>query len=251
VAVSGRTDEDGRARRRGWKVRADRAVPLGLTAAMAVVVMAGLAGCNTNPHSPDLSAPAQAIQPAAGTSSPHMPGKHPKPGIQLPNTLTLAYDHTPTFADAAHHVVLWNANQAVKAELAAAYEKTSAATPDLKRYWTGAAYTQAHAWSQSWIDAKKRPVGRVVVSNVTVESLTNVQASISYCQDMSQVIRGDELTHTGGKPVQDPHTDGQHVQLTMVPTGTKSQWQVSSETVTLNSPLCPPLGAPTHKGKHS
>jgi hypothetical protein len=188
------------------------------------------------------------IQPAAGSGVHDPAGKRPKAGIQLPNTLTLAYDRTPTFQDAAHHVVLWNANQAVRAELAAAYEKTSAATPDLKRYWTGAAYSQAEAWAQSWISAKQRPVGRVVVSDVSVDNLTNVQAAISYCQDMTQVIRGDELTHTGGKPVQTPHSNGQHVQLTMVPSGTKGLWQVSGETITYDSPLCPPIG--DHHSRH-
>jgi hypothetical protein len=242
VAVSGRTHEGGRDQRRGRHVRADRAVPLALTAGIAAVMMAGLAGCNTNPHSPDLSAPAQAVQPAVGSDTHHSAGSHPKVGIQLPNTITLAYDRTPTFQDVSHHVVLWNANQAVKAELAAAYDKMSAATPDLRRYWTGSAYTQAHAWAQSWIDAKQRPVGRVVVSSVTVDSLTNVQASVSYCQDMTEVIKGETLTHTGGKPVQEPHTNGQHVQLTLVPTGTKSLWQVSSEAISYDSALCPPIG---------
>ena len=249
MAVSGRTREGGRDQRRGRHVRADGVVGLVLTAGLAAVMMTGLAGCNTNPHSPDLSAPTQAIQPAAGSGTHHTAGKHPKVGIQLPNTLTLAYDRTPTFQDMPHHVVLWNANQAVKAELAAAYDKTSAATPDLKRYWTGSAYTQAHAWAQSWIDAKQRPVGRVVVSNVSVDSLTNVQASVSYCQDMTEVIKGETLTHTGGKPLQQPHTNGQHVQLILVPTGTKALWQVSSQAISYDSPLCPPLG--DHHGHRS
>jgi hypothetical protein len=247
VAVSGRTDENSPSKRRGWavrakkQVRADRAVPLGLSAGLAIVVMTGIAGCNTNPHSPDLSAPPQVVEPAATGSDHGATGSHPKKsGIQLPNTITLAYDRTPTFQDVPHHVVLWNTNQAVKAELNAAYEKTSAATPDLKRYWTGAGYTTAHSWAQSWIDAKQRPVGLVVISNVSVDSLTNVQSSVTYCQDLSGVIRGDVLTHTGGKPIQEPHTNGQKVRLTMVPSGTKGQWQVSAETVVSTSPDCPP-----------
>ena len=221
-------------------MRADRAVPLGLAVGLAAVVMTGVAGCNTNPHSPDLSAPPQVIEPAA-TGTDHAVGGHTKKvGIQLPNTLTLVYDRTPTFQDVAHHVVLWNANQAVKAEYTAAYEKASAATPDLKRYWTGAGYTQAHSWAQSWIDVKQRPVGQVVVSNVSVDSLTNVQAGVSFCEDLSAVIKGDVLTHTVGKPVQEPHTNGQKIQLTMVPSGTKGQWQVSAQTVVTSSPDCPP-----------
>jgi hypothetical protein len=216
---------------------------------MVLVVLTGLAGCDTNPHSPDLSEPAQTVQPAAGGDAHSQPARRPKPGIQLPNTLTLAYDRTPTFQDATHHIVLWNANQAVKAELAAAYEKISAATPDLKRYWTDTAYTQAHAWAQSWIDSKQRPVGRVVFSAVSVDSLTNMQAAVSYCQDMSQVIKGDDLTHTGGKPVQEQHTNGQRVHLTLVPTGTKAVWQISGETVVYGSAQCPPMGE--HRNKHS
>src|SRR5260221_13986190 len=116
--------------------------------------------------------------------------KPAKPGIQLPNTITLAYDRTPTFQDVPHHVVLWNTNQAIKAELAAAYEKSTAATPDLKRFWTGGGYTQAHNWAQSWIDAKQRPVGGVVVANVSVDSLTSLQAAARFCQDPSSVIKG-------------------------------------------------------------
>jgi hypothetical protein len=249
VAVSGRTEKASPSGRRGWKVRAGRAVPIGLGVGLAIVVMTGVSGCNTNPHSPDLSAPSQVVEPAATGSDHGAAGGHKKPGIQLPNTLSLAYDRTPTFTDAPHHIVLWNANQAIKAELAAAYEKTSAATPDLKRYWTGAGYTEAHAWAQSWIDTRQRPVGLVVLSNVQVDSLTNVQSSVTYCQDMSGVIRGDALTHTGGKPVQEPHTNGEKVQLTMVPSGTKGQWQVSGETLVDSSPGCPPPSSHT-KGKH-
>jgi hypothetical protein len=220
-----------------------------LAAGLAAGLVLGLSACNTNPHSPDVSAPTSTESTTgaeAGAAPPQ--AHHPRPtGIQLPNTLTLAFDRTPTFQDLPHHVVLWNASQALKAELAASYQGKSAATPDLRRYWTGAGYTEAYNWAQSWIDTKTRPVGRVVVSDVTVDSLTPVQASVSYCRDMTAVIRGDALTHTGGKALQPPHTNGQHVLVTLVPTGSKGQWQVSNEVVAMDSPLCP--WNPHHRNK--
>jgi len=222
-----------------------------LAAGLAAAVAVGMSGCSTNPHSPDISAPpttADSMQdtgssgPAAQPQGHHQkpPGKSNKQGIDLPNTITLAYDRTPTFSDLLHHIVLWNANQALRAELAASYQKTSAATPDLRRYWTGLGYTQAYDWSQAWIDTKSRPVGRVVVSAVSVDSLTNQSATVSYCQDMSAVIRGDALTHTGGKALQPPHSDGEHVVMTLVPTGTKGLWQVAAVTMQADSASCPP-----------
>jgi hypothetical protein len=221
-----------------------------LTAGLITAVAVGMTGCSTNPHSPDISAPpttadsmldtgssGPAAQPQGHHQKPVKPGKQ---GINLPNTITLAYDRTPTFPDLPHHIVLWNANQALRAELAASYQKDSAATSDLRRYWTGPGYTQAYDWAQAWIDTKSRPVGRVVVSAVSVDSLTNLSATVSYCQDMSAVIRGDALTHTGGKALQPPHSDGEHVVMTLVPTGTKGLWQVAGVTVQPASASCPP-----------
>lgn len=227
----------------------NKLLSLALAAGLAATIATGMSGCSTNPHSPDITAPptsADTTLDAGGASgsSPQAGGPHHpkpnKPGIQLPNTITLAYDRTPTFQDLAHHIVLWNANQALRAQLAASYQRTSAATPDLRRYWSGIGYSQAYNWAQAWIDTKSRPVGRVVVSAVSVDSLTDMSATVSYCQDMSAVIRGDARTYTGGKPLQPPHTDGAHVVMTLVPTGTKGLWQVTSMVVVPRSPLCPP-----------
>lgn len=224
--------------------RASRLLTFLLAAGLATGIAAGASGCSTNPHSPDISAPTtgDSTLDAGGNGGPARPEHHGKQqqGIQLPNTITLAYDRTPTFQDLPHHIVLWSANQALRAMLAASYQKASAATPDLRRYWTGMGYTQAYDWAQAWIDTTSRPVGRVVVSAVNVDALTNMSATVSYCQDMSAVIRGDAKTHTGGKALQPPHSDGERVVLTLVPTGTKGMWQVANEAVAYGSAACPP-----------
>ena len=137
--------------------------------------------------------------------------------------------------------MLWNANQALRAELGGQLpegprprRRTCAATGPAQ------GYTQAYNWSQAWIDTKSRPVGRVVVSAVSVDSLTDLSATVSYCQDMSGVIRGDALTHTAARRSSRPHSDGEHVLMTLVPTGTKGLWQVAAVAVQPGSPSCPP-----------
>lgn len=221
-----------------------------LAGALGVFMAAGISACNTNPHAADVPPPSTVEQNAGAggqTSDPaaaehHGAGK--KPGIQLPNTIQVLYATTPAFQDLTHHIVLWNASQAYKAQYAAAYQPTSAATPDLKRYWTGAGYQLAHNWAQEWIDTKKQPVGQAVLSNVSVESLSPEQATVGFCEDLAGVVRGDVATHTPGKALQEHGTLGNRIVYSMVPTGSKGQWQVNGEAVTKGSALCPP---PTEK----
>jgi hypothetical protein len=243
--------------RRGPRGRApergrDKLAQALLAGALGVFIAAGISACNTNPHAADVPPPSTAEQPAGNGGSPspddtsatgqHHTGK--KSGIQLPNTIQVLYSTTPAFQDLTHHVVLWNASQAYKAQYAAAYQPASAATADLKRYWSGDGYTQAHAWAQLWIDTKKQPVGQAVLSSVSVESLTPEHATVGFCEDLAGVVRGDVATHTPGKPLQEHGTLGNRIEYSMVPTGSKGQWQVNSETTTKASPLCP---APTEK----
>ena len=61
--------------------------------------------------------------PDSTASTGHHTGK--RSGIQLPNTIQVLYSTTPAFQDLTHHVVLWNASQAYKAQYAAAYQPVS------------------------------------------------------------------------------------------------------------------------------
>ena len=236
---------------RGPERRRDKLAQALLGGGLVVFMAVGVTACNTNPHAADVPPPpASTIGPAAGAGSTTTETHHSnKVGVQLPNTIKVVYATTPPIQDLAHHIVLWNASQAIKAEIAAAYEPKSAATPDLKRYWTGPGYTQAHDWAQAWIDAKQQPTGQVVISNVTVDSLASTQAIVGFCQDLTHVYRGSATTHTVGKALQEPNTLGTRVQLTMVPTGSKGQWQVSSESEIKGSPLCLTPSATHHKHK--
>jgi hypothetical protein len=230
----GRTPERGR----------DKLAQALLAGALGVFIAAGISACNTNPHAADVPPPSTVEQqagpgqtPGSASSSHHA---KQKPGIELPNTIQVLYATTPAFQDLTHHIVLWNASQAYKAQYAAAYQPASAATPDLKRYWTAAGYQQAHGWAQVWIDTKHQPVGQAVLSNVSVESLNAEQATVGFCEDLAKVVRGDVQTHTPGKALQEKGTPGNRIVYTMVPTGSKGQWQVNAESITKSSPLCPP-----------
>jgi hypothetical protein len=238
-------------RGRGSERRRDKLAQVLLAGALGVFVAAGLAACNTNPHAADVPPPSTVEQQAAPGQTPgNASSEHhtkQKIGIQLPNTIQVLYATTPAFQDLTHHIVLWNASQAYKAEYASAYQPVSAATPDLKRYWTGAGYQQAHDWAQTWIDSKHQPVGQSVLSNVAVENLSPEQASVGFCEDLSRVVRGDVQTHTPGKALQEKNTPGNRIVYTMVPTGSKGQWQVKAESITKSSPLCPP---PTEGKRH-
>ena len=250
-AGGGGTDLGG-PRGRAPERRRDKLAQALLAGALGVFVAAGLSACNTNPHAADVPPPSTVEQQAGAgqtpdtTSSSQHHAKQ-KPGIQLPNTIQVLYATTPAFQDLTHHIVLWNASQAYKAEYAAAYQPVSAATPDLKRYWTGAGYQQGYDWAQTWIDSKHQPVGQSVLSNVSVENLSPEQASVGFCEDLSRVVRGDVQTHTPGKALQEKNTPGNRIVYTMVPTGSKGQWQVKAESITKSSPLCPP---PTEGKRH-
>jgi len=235
-------------RGRGPERGRDKAAQGLLAGALGIFMAFGIAACNTNPHAADVPPPSTENQPAANTggqtpnneSSSHHTAKPAKPGIELPNTIQVFYATTPAFQDLTHHIVLWNATQAYKAMYAAAYQPAEAATPDLKRYWSGTGYQQAHAWAQQWISAKQQPVGFSVLSNVVVENLTPEQATVGFCQDLSGVVRGNVLTHTPGKALQPKKSLGDRVEYSMVPTGVKGQWQVNGESVARASALCPP-----------
>ena len=244
-------------RGRGPERRRDKWARGLLAGALGVFMAAGISACNTNPHAADVPPPSTVEQqPAANgqtqnteSSSHHnAPKPKPKPGIQLPNTIQVFYASTPAFQDLTHHIVLWNAMQAYKAMYAAAYQPTEAATPDLKRYWSGTGYQQAHTWAQTWINAKQQPVGFSVLSNVVVENLTPEQATVGFCEDLSGVVRGNVQTHTPGKALQPKNSQGDRIEYSMVPTGVKGQWQVNGESIAKSSTLCPP---PTEKHHHS
>lgn len=246
---SGGADADGprgRGPERGWGPGRGRdKLATGLLAgALGVFMAAGISACNTNPHAADVPPPSTVDQPAANGQSASTPSsshhRAPKPGIQLPNTIQVFYATTPAFQDLTHHIVLWNAAQAYKAMYAAAYQPAEAATADLKRYWSGTGYQQAHAWAQEWISAKQQPVGFSVLSNVVVENLTPEQATVGFCQDLSDVVRGNVQTHTPGKALQTKDSLGDRVEYSMVPTGVKGQWQVNGQSVAPASSLCPP-----------
>jgi hypothetical protein len=226
VAVSGRT-------KRGPRGRAARTV---VVAVLSAAALAGISGCNTNPHTPDIAAPPSAEPAAAGSH--HSSGN--RNGVQLPNTISLSYDH-PSKMDLAHQMVLWNVSQAIKSELQAMYEKTSAATPNMQRFWTGAGYATALAQASTWIAAKQQPVGRVVVTGTTVQSLTGQQATVTYCQDMTMVHKGIAKTNTVKAPVQAKEQNGDRYTLTLTPTGPKGTWQVSAVATVKQSTQCPPL----------
>ncbi|MEY9859256.1 hypothetical protein ABH935_004884 [Catenulispora sp. GAS73] len=223
-----------------------------LAGALGVFMAVGISACNTNPHAADVPPPSTENQPAANGQTPNTESSShhkapPKPGIQLPNTIQVFYATTPAFQDLTHHIVLWNATQAYKASYAAAYQPAEAGTPDLKRYWAGTGYQQAHAWAQNWIDHKQQPVGFAVLSKVVVENLTPEQATVGFCQDLSGVVRGNVLTHTPGKELQPKNSLGDRVEYSMVPTGVKGQWQVNGESISHASNLCP---APSEKHHH-
>ena len=248
-ADGGGADDKG-PRGRGPERGRDKLAQVLLAGALGIFMAVGISACNTNPHAADVPPPATVDQQAGGqnTETNTSPAHHKKTGIQLPNTIQVQYATTPAFQDLTHHIVLWNASQAYKAEYAAAYQPTSAATPDLKRYWTGTGYAEAHSWAQTWIDTKKQPVGQVVLSNVAVESLTPEQATVGFCQDLSGVVRGDVATHTPGKALQEPHSLGDRVEYSMVPTGVKGQWQVNGQSTVKSSPLCPPPTGKPRRG---
>jgi len=214
----------------------------GVAGLLAAIVLVGISGCNTNPHTPDITAPPQ-VEPAAEGSQ-HTPGHL---GVQLPSTISLSYDH-PLIMDVPHQMVLWNASQAIKAELAAMYQKTSGATPDLARYWTGDGYKGALAHVDAWIAAKQQPVGRVVVTGTTVESITAQQATVTFCQDLTKVRKGIERTNSIQAPVQAKDANGDRLTLTMTPTGPRGAWQVAGVTTVKGSAQCPPLDN-QHRGK--
>jgi hypothetical protein len=224
-----------------------------LAGALGVFIAAGISACNTNPHAADVPPPSTVEQqPAANGQSPDTESSShhnaPKPGIQLPNTIQVFYATTPAFQDLTHHIVLWNATQAYKAMYAAAYQPAEAGTADLKRYWTGTGYQQAHSWAQAWISAKQQPVGFSVLSNVVVENLTPEQATVGFCEDLSGVVRGNVQTHTPGKALQPKDSLGDRIEYSMVPTGVKGQWQVNGESVVKASALCPPPSDKHHHG---
>ncbi|ACU75861.1 hypothetical protein Caci_7031 [Catenulispora acidiphila DSM 44928] len=224
-----------------------------LVGAVGVFMAAGISACNTNPHAADVPPPSTVEQqPAANGKTPNTESSAhhsaPKPGIELPNTIQVFYATTPAFQDLTHHIVLWNATQAYKAMYAASYQPAEAGTPDLKRYWTGTGYQQAHSWAQAWIAAKQQPVGFSVLSNVVVENLTPEQATVGFCEDLSGVVRGNVQTHTPGKALQPKDSLGDRIEYSMVPTGVKGQWQVNGESIAKSSPLCP---APSDKRHRS
>ena len=241
----------GRGPERGRERGRDKLAQAMLAGALGVFMAVGISACNTNPHAADVPPPSTSDQPAANGQSPNTESsshhKAAKPGIQLPNTIQVFYATTPAFQDLTHHIVLWNATQAYKAMFAAAYQPAEAATADLKRYWSGTGYKQAHAWAQDWISAKQQPVGFSVLSNVVVENLTPEQATVGFCQDLSGVVRGNVLTHTPGKALQPKNSLGDRVEYSMVPTGVKGQWQVNGESISHASPMCP---APSEKHHH-
>jgi hypothetical protein len=228
VPVSGRT------KRRPGEILARTAI----TAAVASAALFGLSACSTNPHAPELTAPS--AEPAAQDSS-HTHGK--RQGIALPSTISLSFGLAygkPNLLDPGRHTVLWAVNQALKAQLNSSYEKTSAATPDLQRLWTGSAYTAVYDDSTAWIVARQVPVGQVIVTGTTVQSLAADKSTVTYCQDMSRVDRGRAKTNQLGPALQPANSDGTWVTLTLTPSGQRSAWQVAQMVKVGSSTLCPP-----------
>jgi hypothetical protein len=256
VVRTNRTDGSGAdangPRGRGPERGRDKLAQSLLAGALGVFIAAGISACNTNPHAADVPPPSTVEQqPAANGQTPNTQSsshhKPTKPGIELPNTIQVFYATTPAFQDLTHHIVLWNATQAYKAMYAAAYQPAEAGTPDLKRYWAGTGYQQAHSWAQNWIDHKLQPVGFAVLSNVVVENLTPEHATVGFCQDLSGVVRGNVQTHTPGKELQPKNSLGDRVEYSMVPTGVKGQWQVNGESLAHASALCPPPSEKKHR----
>lgn len=190
---------------------------------LSVASLAAAAGCDSAPRpTPDLSptiAPAQVDE-----------------RITLPTTMGLAFHH-PLPGTRVEHQILYTVQQSVRAQLHAEYGPGSA-DPLLPVYWSGSALTAIRSDVTKWVSKHEQPVGVLVVSNTTYtppDAADN--ATVSYCANWRNVVRGNATTHVVGSAVQKPGTPGTYTTLTLS-RGPHSRWQVSGIKQTERSPKC-------------
>jgi hypothetical protein len=110
--------------------------------------------------------------------------------------------------------------------------------PELAQYWSGTGLAEASAQISPWVAHRQQPVGVIVLSGTryTAPSAAG-PATVSFCADWSDVVRGDSRTHVVGAAVQPRNTRAAYEQLGLTRAG-DGRWRVVSLTVTPDSPRC-------------
>jgi hypothetical protein len=193
-------------------------------ALLLLTLLGAVAGCSSAPRpTPDISPPVAAVP--------------LDERITLPPTMGLAFHHGPP-GSRVEHQILYTVQQSIRAEFHAEYG-SGPADPLLPVYWSGNALAMMRNDVAGWVSKHEQPVGVLVVSNTTYAPPNAAgAATVSYCANWWNVLRGDATTHLVGSAVQKPGTPGTFTTLTLS-RGPNYRWQVSGIEEAERSPKCP------------
>lgn len=210
------------------RTRKRTSVPL-LAAVATASALAAAAGCSSTPAAPPPIPPTTSGAPAAAV--------HADARITLPVTVGLAFHH-PLLADRGEHEVLFTVQEAMRAMVQAEYTPDGK-DPELAQYWEGTGLAEASAQIRPWVAHREQPVGVIVLSDTRYTPPTrHAPATVSFCADWSDVVRGDSRTHVVGAAVQPKNMRPSYEQLALR-RADDGRWRVVSLLVTPDSPRCP------------
>jgi len=193
----------------------------------AVAVLA--AGCAAEPADPpQISAPATAAS------------VHQDSRITLPVTVGIAFHHPDLSgrSDRTEYAVLFTVQQAMRTMVQAEYSG-GARDAALAQYWSGAGLTAVDTQIAQWSSPRQQPVGMIVLEDTRYAPAAGLRAAtVSFCADWSDVVRGESRTHVVGAEVQ---AKGEHPTFERLglAKGADRHWRVDSLALTPNSPACP------------
>ena len=204
----------------------------GYAAAVALsgAVASLAAGCAAEPADPP-----QISAPPATAASVHQDSR-----ITLPVTVGIAFHHPELSggSDRTEYAVLFTVQQAMRSMVQAEYGD-GGRDAALAQYWSGAGLTAVHAQITQWISLKQQPVGMIVLEDTRYAPAAGGRAAtVSFCADWSDVVRGETRTHVVGAGVQ---AKGEHPTFERLglAKGADRHWRVESLALTPDSPACP------------
>lgn len=210
--------------RRAVRTSAVVSATVSAAALLLLALLGAVAGCSSAPQpTPEISPPVAA-----------MPLDE---RITLPPTMGLAFHHKLP-GNRVEHQILYTVQQSIRAQLHADYG-SGPADPLLPIYWSGSALATIRSHVTGWVSKHEQPVGVLVVSTTTYTPPDNSgTATVSYCANWRNVLRGNATTHVVGSAVQKPGTPGTFTTLTLT-RGPNDRWQVSGIKEAEHSPKCP------------
>jgi hypothetical protein len=187
------------------------------------------AGCAAEPADPpQISAPATAAS------------VHQDARITLPVTVGIAFHHPDLSAtsDRTEYAVLFTVQQAMRTMVQAEYSD-GVRDAALAQYWSGAGRGAVDAQITQWISDRQQPVGMIVLEGTRyVRAAGGRTATVSFCADWSDVVRGETRTHVVGAQVQAKGARATYERLGLSRAADR-HWRVDALALTPNSPACP------------